>query len=272
MKQFHFHLVSDSTGETVNLVGRACLVHFENIEAEEHIWALVRTEEKVNEILAALKEEGGFVIYTLVDDKIRRLLEEGCANLQVPCIPVLDPVIAALGNFLGAEGHARPGEQHVMDAEYFNRIEAMQYALSHDDGQSTWDLDEADVVLLGVSRTSKTPTCIYLANRGIKTANVPIVPGCPIPKEVFEIEKPLVGGLTKDPKRLVEIRRQRLKLLDRDENTDYVNLEMVSKEISEARRLFAKHDWPVINVSRKSIEETAATVLQLYQERLDSHI
>ncbi len=264
------HLVSDSTGETVTLVGRACLVQFDHVEPEEHLWSLVRTEDKVQEILAVLEEEGGVVIYTMVDQKIRRLLEEGCATLQIPCIPVLDPIIGALGQYLGTKSHARPGSQHVMNAEYFSRIEAMQFALIHDDGQSTWDLDEADVVLLGVSRTSKTPTCIYLANRGVKTANVPIVPGCPIPKEVFEIDKPLIVGLTKDPKRLVEIRRQRLRLLDQDENTDYVNLEMVSQEINEARRLFSKHEWPVINVSRKSIEETAATIFQLYQDRLDT--
>ena len=265
------HLVSDSTGETVTLVGRACLVQFDHVELEEHLWSLVRTDEKVQEILAILEEEGGVVIYTMADQEIRRLLEEGCAALQIPCIPVLDPIIGALGQYLGTKGHARPGSQHVMNAEYFSRIEAMQFALTHDDGQSTWDLDDADVVLLGVSRTSKTPTCIYLANRGIKTANVPIVPGCPIPKEVFEMDKPLIIGLTKDPKRLVEIRRQRLRLLNQDENTDYVNLEMVSQEINEARKLFSKHEWPVINVSRKSIEETAATILQLYQDRLDTH-
>ena len=154
-----------------------------------------------------------------------------------------------------------------MDAEYFSRIEAMHFVLSHDDGQSTRDLDEADVVLLGVSRTSKTPTSIYLANRGIKTANIPIVPGCPIPEELFKTNGPLIIGLTKEPKRLVEIRRQRLRLLDQDEETDYVDLEKVSKEINEARRLFTKNDWPVINVSRKSIEETAATILQLYNRR-----
>jgi regulator of PEP synthase PpsR (kinase-PPPase family) len=154
-----------------------------------------------------------------------------------------------------------------MDAEYFARIEAMQFVLSHDDGQSTWDLDDADVVLLGVSRTSKTPTSIYLANRGIKTANIPIVPGVPLPEELFQADGPLIVGLTKDPKRLVEIRRQRLKLLDQDEETDYVDLEKVSNEINEARRLFTKHNWPVINVSRKSIEETAATIIQLYNRR-----
>jgi len=272
MRRVQIHLVSDSTGETVTLVGRACLIQFDHIEPEEHLWAMVRTEQKVQEILAELREKGGVVIYTLVDQSIRHLLEEGCADLQIPCIPVLDPVVAALGQYLGAEGRARPGSQHVMNAEYFSRIEALQYALSHDDGQSTWDLNNADVVLLGVSRTSKTPTCIYLANRGIKTANVPIVPGCPIPKEVFEINGPLIVGLTKDPKRLVEIRRQRLRLLDQDENTDYVNLEMVSKEINEARRLFSQHDWPVINVSRKSIEETAATIYELYQVHVDSDV
>ena len=272
MTRIPIHLVSDSTGETVTLVGRACLIQFDHVEPEEHLWSLVRTEEKVQEILVCLQEEGGVVIYTMADQEIRRALEEGCAVLQIPCIPVLDPIISTLGQYLGTRGHARPGSQHVMNAEYFNRIEAMQFALTHDDGQSTWDLDEADVVLLGVSRTSKTPTCIYLANRGIKTANVPIVPGCPIPKKVFEIDRPLIVGLTKDPKRLVEIRRQRLRLLDQDENTDYVNLEMVSQEINEARRLFSKHEWPVINVSRKSIEETAATIFQLYQERLDAHL
>ena len=270
MTRIPIHLVSDSTGETVTLVGRACLIQFDHVEPEEHLWSLVRTEEKVQEILVCLQEKGGVVIYTMADQEIRRALEEGCAVLQIPCIPVLDPIISTLGQYLGRRGHARPGSQHVMNAEYFGRIEAMQFALTHDDGQSSWDLNEADVVLLGVSRTSKTPTCIYLANRGIKTANVPIVPGCPIPKEVFEISKPLIIGLTKDPKRLVEIRRQRLRLLDQDENTDYVNLEMVSQEINEARRLFSKHEWPVINVSRKSIEETAATIFQLYQDRLDT--
>ncbi len=272
MTRVPIHLVSDSTGETVALVGRACLVQFDHIKPEEHLWSLVRTEDKLREILTALEDEGGVVIYTMVDQEIRRLLEEGCAALQIPCISVLDPIIGALGQYLGTESHARPGSQHVMNAEYFSRIEAMQFALIHDDGQSTWDLDKADVVILGVSRTSKTPTCIYLANRGIKAANVPIVPGCPIGREVFEIGKPLIVGLTKDPNRLVEIRRQRLRLLKQDENTDYVDLKMVSQEINEARRLFSRNDWPIINVSRKSIEETAATILQLYQDRLESHI
>ena len=267
VKTFHLHLVSDSTGETVGLVARACLVQFENIQAQEHLWPMVRTKDQVADVITSIQENPGFVLYTIVNDDLRDILQDGCRKLQVPCIAVLDPVIAALGVHLDAEVHAQPGRQHVMDAEYFGRIEAMHFVLSHDDGQSTRDLDEADVVLLGVSRTSKTPTSIYLANRGIKTANIPIVPGCPIPEELFKANGPLIIGLTKEPKRLVEIRRQRLRLLDQDEETDYVDLEKVSKEINEARRLFTKHDWPVINVSRKSIEETAATILQLYNRR-----
>ena len=266
------HLVSDSTGETVTLVARACLVQFDHVEREEHLWSLVRSEERVLEIIKNIEELGGIVIYTLVDRGIRNLLEAGCAAAQIPCIAVLDPVITELGQLLGTESHARPGSQHVMNAEYFSRIKAMEFALTHDDGQSAWDLNEADIVLLGVSRTSKTPTCIYLANRGLKTANVPVVPGCPIPEEVFKASKPFIIGLTKDPKRLVEIRRQRLRLMDQDENTDYVDIEMVSQEINEARRLFSKHAWPQINVSRKSIEETAATIIQLYQQRLEPEI
>ncbi len=232
---------------------------------------MVRTENQVQEVIDAIGKNPGFVLYTIVNENLRNLLEDGCRKLQVPCIAVLDPVVAKLGAHLDAEIHAQPGRQHVMDAEYFSRIEAMHFVLSHDDGQSTRDLEQADVVLLGVSRTSKTPTSIYLANRGIKTANIPIVPGSELPEELFTANGPLIIGLTKDPKRLVEIRRQRLRILDQDEETDYVNLDIVSKEINDARRLFTKHDWPVINVSRKSIEETAATIIQLYNRRREQN-
>ena len=271
MKTFHLHLVSDATGETVSILARACLVQFDNIQTTEHLWPMIRSEAQVKQVLASIEENSGFVICTLVNEKTRLMLEKGCRQLYTPCISVLDSIVDALASHLNAKVHARPGRQHVMDAEYFSRIEAMHFALSHDDGQSTWDLDEADVVLLGVSRTSKTPTSIYLANRGVKTANIPIVPGCSIPEEIFNTQNPLIIGLTKDPKRLIEIRRQRLRILNQDENTDYIDLEMVSKEINDARRLFSKYDWPVINVSRKSIEETAATILQLFNKRQEQH-
>lgn len=267
VKEFHLHLISDSTGETVTMVARACLAQFDGVNAKEHMWSMVRSTDQIDQILSIVHDQPGMVLYTLVHEDLRQHLEDGCRRLMVPHTPVLDPVLGAMGAYFNAKVRARPGRQHVMDAEYFDRIEAMHFALSHDDGQSTWDLDNADVVLVGVSRTSKTPTSIYLANRGLKTANVPFVPGVPLPDDLFKLTQPLVVGLTKDPRRLVEIRRQRLRLLDQDENTDYVDLDMVSKEITEARRVFSKHDWPVINVTRKSIEETAANVIQLYNSR-----
>lgn len=267
MQDFHLHLVSDSTGETVTLLARACLVQFDDIQVREHLWPMVRTVDQVREVMERIREHPGFVMCTLVNEKNRLALEEGCRMHQIPCIPVLDPVVAALGAYLNAKSVPRPGGQHAMDAEYFARIEAMQFALSHDDGQMTNELRNADVILVGVSRTSKTPTCIYLANRGIKAANVPFVPGCPLPEELFLEGGPAVVGLTNDPKRLIEIRRQRLRFLDQDPDTDYVDEESVKEEVNSARRLFTEHDWPVINVSRRSIEETAATILQ-YLARL----
>ena len=267
VKTFDLYLVSDSTGETVGLVARASLAQFDDIQATEHLWSMVRTERQVEDVMAAIRERPGFVLFTIVDEGHRRRLQEGCGELQVPCIAILDSVVAELGRHVGAEVHARPGRQHVMDAEYFDRIEAMHFVLEHDDGQSVHDLDQADVILLGVSRTSKTPTSMYLANRGIKAANVPIVPGCPLPRGVFDVKRPLIIGLTKNTNRLVQIRRQRLRMLNQMEDTDYVNPEMVTEEIKEARRIFSQHELPVINVSHKSIEEIAATIMQLYSRR-----
>lgn len=271
MKTFHLHLVSDSTGETANTMGRACLGYFDDIQATEHVWSMVRNQGQVEEIIAGIEKNPGFVLFTLVDPGLSEALMEGCQRLESPCLAVLDPLVSAMGRYLGVESHPKPGRQHAINAEYFNRIEAMQFVLSHDDGQSVRSLEQADVIVLGVSRTSKTPTCIYLANRGIRAANVPIVPGCPLPSEVTETSNPLIVGLTKDPKRLIQIRRSRLKMLKQDEETDYIDLETVSNEINGARRLFAKHNWPVINVTGKSIEETAATILQLYNRRREQH-
>lgn len=269
MSAFHLHLVSDSTGETVTLLARASLVQFDGAQAREHLWPMIRSADQVKDVLANIREKPGFVMCTLVNDDVRIALEEGCRLLQVPCVAVLDPVVSSLGAYLNAESHARPGGQHVMDDEYFDRIDAMHFALGHDDGQSTRGLLDADVVLVGISRTSKTPTCVYLANRGVKAANVPIVPGCPLPDDLFEMKEdgPLIVGLTNDPKRLIEIRRQRLHFLDQDPDTDYVDEAAVREEVSQARRLFSTNGWPVINVARRSIEETAATVLQLLARR-----
>lgn len=262
-KSFHLHLVSDATGETINSVARACLVQFEDIEPTEHTWSLIRTPGQMEKILTAIAAHPGPVLFTMVNEQLRILLQDGCRRLQVPCIPVLDPVIGALGSYLGMQSRGLPGRQHEMDAEYFSRIDAMSFALAHDDGQSSHDYDDADVILVGVSRTSKTPTCIYLANRGIKAANVPVVPGCPLPRELVTVRRPLVVGLTKDPAQLVQIRRSRLHMLSHSEETDYVDPEVVRREVVAARRLCSENRWPVIDVSRRSIEETAAAIIQM---------
>jgi len=268
-KLFHLHLVSDSTGDTLHMVARASLVQFNNIEATEHTWSMIRNADQIAAVLESLRENPGFVLYTVVDLELRNQLEDGCKELKVPCIPVLDTIVSALGTYLGIETHAAPGRQHVLDADYFARIDAMQYVLAHDDGQSTRTIEEADVIIVGVSRTSKTPTCIYLANRGLKAANVPIVPGCALPAELMQAQKPLIVGLTNDARQLVQIRRNRLRSLGQDEETDYIDMETVSREIRDAKQLYTRQNWPVIDVTRKSIEEVSANILQLYNHRLE---
>ena len=266
-ESYHLHLVSDATGETITSVARACLVQFEGVHVTEHVWNLVRTKRQVEKVITGIERDPGVVLFTLVDPKQRSTLETACRKLQVPCVAIMDPTMAALSGYLGMKGGAKPGMQHVLDAEYFARIDAINFVLAHDDGQITKDLNDADVILVGVSRTSKTPTCIYLANRGIKAANIPLVPGVELPRELFAVTKPLIVGLTKDPVRLVHIRRNRLRQLDQDQETDYIDLEKVKAEVATARRVFAEHDWPVIDVTRRSIEEVAAAVLQLHDRR-----
>ena len=267
LSRFHLHLVSDSTGDTVHSVARACLVQFDEAQAIEHVWSMVRTRSQIDRVIAGVGAHPGLVLFTLVNDVLRQALQEGCRRVQGPAIPVLDPIIGALASFLGRESRGMPGKQHLLDSEYFARIDAMTFAITHDDGQSSWGIDDADVCLVGVSRTSKTPTCLYLANRGVKAANVPFVPGVPLPPEVLRTTKPLVVGLTNDPERLILLRRNRLSMLDHDEETDYTDIEAVRSEVREARRVFAEQHWPVIDVTRRSIEETAAAIYKLLARR-----
>ena len=265
----HLHLISDATGETIHSVARACLAQFEGVEAEEHNWTLVRTPSQVEKILINIADNPGIVMFTLVSDSLRRALQDGCRELQIPCIPVLDPVMAALGSHLGIQSRGQPGRQHELDSKYFERIDAMTFALNHDDGQAVWDLRNADVILLGVSRTSKTPTCIYLANRGVKAGNIPIVPSVPLPQELFQLNKAglLIVGLTKEVESLVQIRRNRLRLLSEDHETNYIDPETVREEVAMARRLCTKNGWPIIDVTRRSIEESAAAIMQMMEKR-----
>ena len=262
---YHLHLVSDATGETTHSVARACLVQFEGVEVIEHLWPMVRNKNQVDMMLQGIRDHPGVVIFTLVNQKIRSDLQVLCRSLNLPCVSVLDPVIEGLGRYFNREISGRPGRQHTMNAEYFQRIEAMNFVMTHDDGQSTWDLNEAEIILVGVSRTSKTPTSIYLANHwGIRTANIPFVPSIPLPDSLFEAQRSLVVGLTTSPDRLVQVRKNRLLMLRQEDETDYVDIDTVKREIADARKLFTKNGWPVIDVTRRSIEETAAAIFQLY--------
>ncbi|HEX5795998.1 MAG TPA: pyruvate, water dikinase regulatory protein [Geminicoccaceae bacterium] len=273
----HLHLVSDSTGETVTTVARACVAQFEGVVPVEHVWSFVRTRAQVDQVLSMVKALPGVVIFTLVSADLRQALQEGCRQINAPCVPILDGVFSALSSLLGAETRPQIGRQHAMDAGYFSRIDAMNFMFRHDDGQCAWELEEADVVLVGVSRTSKTPTSIYLANRGIRVANVPVVPDCPLPAELETLRRPLAVGLTISPEPLVQIRMNRLRQLRLELEAqppggpsfegDYAELERVRAELVHARRLFARHGWPVIDVTRRSVEETAAAIFQLMQAR-----
>jgi regulator of PEP synthase PpsR (kinase-PPPase family) len=264
----NLHLVSDSTGETLNSIARATLSRFEDPHVVHHRWSLVRSRLQLDRVLDGIESEPGPVLFTLVDRSLRLTLEEKCRRLGLECFSVLDPVMDLLQAALGERAREKRAAQHVMDADYFRRIDAMHYVLAHDDGQATAGIVEADVCLVGVSRSSKTPTCFYLANRGIKAANVPIVPGAPIPEELLTATCPVVG-LHIEVGALIEIRRHRLKLIGagavRQDATDYVDQESVKAEIQACRRLCTQQGWPVIDVTRRSIEETAATVLQLME-------
>lgn len=266
--KFHLHLVSDSTGGTLNNVLKACLAQFENVEPEEHLWNLVRNERQLKRVLDGIRGNPGPVMFTLVDEELAAKLKEGCHGLNVPVIPILQPVIGSLSAWLGMESRALPGLQHILDEEYFRRMDAMDYTLHHDDGQKTADtLSQADVILVGVSRTSKTPTSIYLANRGIRTANVPYVVDVPLPENIRTLKGPLFVGLTAAPDRLVEIRRNRLKQLGERRETDYLGIDQVEDEVREARRFYTQMGWPVIDVTRRSVEETAAEIMVLLSRR-----
>jgi len=265
---FHLHLVSDATGETLITVARAAAAQYTSVSPVEHMHPLVRTIKQLDRVLAEIESAPGIVLYTLLERELRSRLEDACQAAGLPCLSILGPVLSLFQSYLGAESKPRVGAQHTLNAEYFKRIDALNYTMLHDDGQYVDDLEQADVVLVGVSRTSKTPTSIYLANRGVKTANVPLVPGVAVSPKVEALSRPLVVGLTASPERIVQIRQNRLLGLRAERDADqYIDRQAVAAEISAARKLCAKHDWPIIDVTRRSIEETAAEVMALLAER-----
>ena len=263
---FHLHLVSDSTGETLITVARAVVAQYEGVAAIEHVYPLVRSHTQLARVLSEIENAPGIVLYTLVERDLAERLEEVCRNTGSPHLSVLEPVHSLLSSYLGAASTARPGAQHMLNAEYFKRIDAMNFTLLHDDGHLPADLDDADVILVGVSRTSKTPTAVYLANRGLKTANLPLVPGVPPPTVLNSARRALIVGLVATPERIVQIRQNRLLSLNADDDTSYVDRDEVAEEIAASRRLFARNSWPMIDVTRRSIEETAAAILDLYRD------
>jgi len=269
---FYIHLVSDATGITLQGLARACLAQFADIHPVEKFWNLIRTEEQVDTVLDAIADEPGPVLFTFVDPGLRAKLHNGCRRMQIPCVPVLDPIMKGLSNYLGMAGRNLPGLQYEMDDAYFARIHAVDFTLHHDDGQNLEGLDDADVILVGVSRTSKTPTAIYLANRGVRVANIPLVPEIDIGEEFLTFERPLYVGLTESPSRLLELRKNRLisgdQGIDRHLSTSaYLNIDQIEEEVRRARQLFSSHGWPIIDVTRRSVEETAAEILTLLSRR-----
>ena len=260
---FHIHLVSDSTGETLNAMARAVCARFDDVLPIEHIYSLVRSERQLERVLHEVAGAPGVVLHTIVDKELRAALEQGCRELEMTCVAALDPLVAALARYLGASLSTRVGAQHALDNDYFNRMDALSYAIGHDDGHGTQDLEAADVVLVGVSRTSKTPTSIYLAHRGVRAANVPLVPGAEPPAALFNLKRAVVVGLTVSPDRLIQIRRNRLLNLREERESSYIDIDSVRAEIVRARRMFESYGWPVIDVTRRSVEETAAAIINV---------
>jgi [pyruvate, water dikinase]-phosphate phosphotransferase / [pyruvate, water dikinase] kinase len=265
--RLHLHLLSDSTGETLEMLAKSALSQFEDVETIRHFWPMVRSEGHLTRTMADIAANPGLVLFTFASSAMRDRLETHCAALGLPVVAVLDPVLAALSSILGQEAAAKPGKQHSLDAAYFARVEAIQFTIAHDDGVGSDNWEAADIVLAGVSRSSKTPTSIYLANKGYKTANIPVVVESPPPQSLYSLKNPLVVGLVTSPDRLVQIRRNRLLSLNQTPDTDYVDQDAVIRETAFAKRMFADNGWPVIDMTRRSIEEAAAAIINLHKER-----
>ncbi|MBN9599389.1 MAG: kinase/pyrophosphorylase [Afipia sp.] len=265
---FHLHMISDSTGETLITVARAVAAQYANVTPVEHVYPLVRSQKQLDRVLAEIEEAPGIVLFTLLEKDLVERLESKCREINIPSLSIIGPVMQLFRAYLGRETTQRVGAQHTLNADYFKRIDALNYTMMHDDGQHVEGLEDADIVLVGVSRTSKTPTSIYLANRGVRTANVPLVPGIPIPPQLETLKNPLVVSLHASPERLVQVRQNRLLGMGAKASEDaYTDRQAVTEEVLFSRKLSAKYDWPLLDVTRRSIEETAAAVMKLYADR-----
>jgi len=264
---FHLHLISDATGETLTTIAKAAAVQYAQVRPIEHVHPLVRTQRQLDRVLQEIESTPGIVLYTVVNEQLQTALEQRCRDLAVPCLHVLEPIMKIFESYLGAPKTPIVAGQHVLDADYFRRIDALNFTMAHDDGRLPDDLNQANIIILGVSRTSKTPTSIYLAQRGYKTTNLPLVPRIEIAPALLEPHKAFVVGLVASPDRIAEIRRHRAMMMSDRDLDDYVDRTRIAEEIAHSRRLCARHGWPVIDVTRRSIEETAATIIKLMHER-----
>ena len=264
---FHMHLVSDATGETLVAIAKAATVQYQNIRAIEHVHPLVRTQRQLKRVLADIEADPGIVLYTVVNKVLADELEAHCQQLKIPCLAVLQPIMKVFESYLGAPQTPTVAGQHVLDADYFRRIDAMNFMMAHDDGRLPDNLDDADIVVLGISRTSKTPTSLYLAQRGYKTTNLPLVPQVPLPVQLTRPHKAFVVCLIANVERIADVRRNRAALMaDRDLQT-YVDRDAITAEIAYSRKMAAQNGWPIIDVTRRSIEETATMILKLLHDR-----
>lgn len=272
-QKFHVHLVSDATGETLNAIANAALAQFEGADVQVHSYALVRSEHQLQRSVDHIAISPGLVFFTLVNPRLREMLLTRCNSLSIACVDVMERPVTELSKFLGIAETHRPGGQHEVDQRYLNRIEALNFTIQHDDGQSLETIRDAEVILVGASRTSKTPTCVYLAIRGVRAANIPLVPGMGVPSVLTQANGgPLIVGLWVSPDRLVQVRRNRLTSMGEERDTNYIDLDSVRAEIATTRKLFEQQDWPSIDVSRRSIEETAASVMNLLTERREKAV
>ena len=264
---FHLHLISDSTGETLTTIAKAAAVQYADMRPIEHVHPLIRTRRQLSRVLTEIEQAPGIVLYTIVNAELIAEIERHCRTIKVPSLHVLMPIMQIFESYLGAPQTPIIAGQHVVDADYFRRIDALNFTMHHDDGRLPTDLNQADIILLGISRTSKTPTSIYLAQKGYKTTNLPLVPGIEIPKSLTEPHSAFVVGLVASAERIAEIRRNRVQLLSDRELGDYVDRSQIANEIAYSRRLFHKHGWPLIDVTRRSIEETAATIIKMLSDK-----
>lgn len=266
---FHLHLISDATGETLIAASRAVSSQYKGTHAIEHVYPLVRNRKHMDRVLASIDLEPGIVLYTISDNQLGRHLEESCKKMGTPCTSLLEPIFQTFQSYLGIPAARKVGAQHELNAEYFSRIDALNFTMMHDDGALPDNIEEADVILIGISRTSKTPTSIYLANRGIKTTNVPIVPGVDLPARIHAARQPLVVALIATTDRIYQVRQNRI-LGDgiTMPSPTYVDRASIAEELAHTRKLCARKNWPMIDVTRKSIEETAAAILSLRAEHL----